>query len=44
MGLPKTGQLRVSVVRLATDAYGPDGDHLGEGPSLDGPWSFCFSF
>jgi hypothetical protein len=43
-GLPETGQLRVSVVRLATDAYGPDGDHLGEGPSLDGPWSFCFSF
>jgi len=43
-GLPETGQLRVSVVRLATGAYGPDGDHLGERSSLDGPWSFCLSF
>jgi hypothetical protein len=42
--LPEAGHLWIEVVRLAADAYGPDGDHLGEGPSLDGPWSFRFAF
>lgn len=41
--LPKTGELRVEVVRLAVDAYGPDGDYRGEGASVNGPWSFAFS-
>ncbi len=41
--LPETGELRVSVVRLAVDAYGSDGEHLGEGASVDGPWSFRFA-
>ena len=41
--LPETGELRVTVTRLAADAYGPEGDHLGEGASVDGPWDFRFS-
>jgi hypothetical protein len=41
--LPETGELRVTVDRLAADAYGPDGGHLGEGASVDGPWDFRFS-
>ncbi len=41
--LPETGEIHIEVVRLATDAYGPDGDYLGEGASLDGPWNFRFS-
>lgn len=41
--LPETGELHIEVVRLATDAYGPDGDYVGEGASLDGPWNFRFS-
>lgn len=41
--LPETGELHIEVVRLATDAYGPDGDYLGEGASLEGPWNFRFS-
>lgn len=42
-GLPETGELRVEVVRLAADAYKYDGDYLGEGASVEGPWSFVFS-
>ncbi len=41
--LPEAGDLRIEVARLAADAYGPEGDHLGEGPSLYGPWSFRFA-
>lgn len=41
--LPETGELHIEVVRLATAAYGPDSDYLGEGASLDGPWNFRFS-
>lgn len=41
--LPEGGELHIEVVRLATDAYGPDGDYVGEGLSLDGPWNFRFS-
>ena len=41
--LPGAGELRIEVVRLVADAHGPEGDHLGEGPSLDGPWSFRFA-
>ena len=40
--MPETGELRVTVTRLSADAYGPEGDHLGEGASMDGPWSFRF--
>lgn len=40
--LPETGELQIKVVRLAADAYGPDGDHPEEGASLDGPWPFRF--
>jgi hypothetical protein len=40
--LPETGELRVTVTRLTADAYGPEGDYLEEGDSMDGPWSFRF--
>jgi hypothetical protein len=41
--VPESGELRVEVVRLVADAYGPEGEYLGEGASLDGPWRFRFS-
>ena len=41
--LPEAGDLRIEVARLAADAYGPEGDHLGDGPSLYGSWSFRFA-
>ena len=40
--LPEAGEIQVEIVRLVADAYGPDGDHLGEGSSREGPWNFRF--
>ncbi len=38
-GLPDSGELDVEVTRLVSDAYEP-GEHRGDGPSYEGPWSF----
>ena len=40
-GLPETGELEVEVPRLVADAY-EGGEHVGDGPSYDGPWVFRF--
>ena len=35
--LPEAGEIEVGVTRLVADAYGPEGEHEGEGPSHEGP-------
>ena len=42
-GLPEDGEIEVVVKRLVADAYGPEGEYEGEGPSHDGPWTFRFA-
>ena len=41
--LPEAGEIEVVVTRLVADAYGPEGEHEGEGPSHGGSWTFRFS-
>jgi hypothetical protein len=35
--LPEAGEIEVGVTRLVADAYGPEKEHEGEGPSHEGP-------
>lgn len=41
--LPDGGEIKVVVRRLVADAYGPEGEYEGEGPSYEGPWAFRFT-
>lgn len=41
--LPEAGEIEVVATRLVTDAYGPEGEYEGEGPSHHGPWIFRFA-
>ena len=41
--LPEAGDIEVVVKRLVADAYGPEGEYEGEGPSHEGPWTFRFA-
>ncbi|MDP9487236.1 MAG: hypothetical protein M3Q49_15890 [Actinomycetota bacterium] len=41
--LPEAGEIEVVATRLVADAYGPEGEYEGEGPSHDGPWIFRFA-
>lgn len=41
--LPEAGEIEVVATRLVADAYEPKGEHEGEGPSHEGPWTFRFA-
>jgi hypothetical protein len=41
--LPEAGEIEVVATRLVADAYGPEGEYEGEGPSHEGPWAFRFA-
>jgi hypothetical protein len=41
--LPEAGEIEVVATRLVIDAYGPEGEYEGEGPSHEGPWVFRFA-